>query len=329
MNASGVPGRAPEQQNQPRHHSVYAVMLNWNSFDYNAACIESLKESTYPFAKIVVVDNGSKDGSIDRLEAEYRDPQMVFVRNAKNEGFAGGMNIAMQQAFALGADLVFSINNDTVVDPDCLRSLVQALDADPSAGIAGPSIMYYKNPDRIWLVGGYFNKLRAGIVVPGKGKTIQEIPTSTTRVTFLTGCAILLRRSVFEQVGKLDTSYFFYSEDLDYDLRVVEAGMTLLFVPTAKVWHKIDEVATDRTSPYVLYHLARSTVLVFRRRFSAPYRWYGVFLQFALYTPFRFWQILRGGAGRESYLAWLKGLWAGTTTELEASMEGSRSPNQT
>lgn len=267
--------------------------------------------------KIVVVDNGSKDGSIERLESEFCDPQVVFVRNAKNEGFAGGMNIAMQHAFAMGADMVFSINNDTVVDRDCLRLLVDALQSDPAAGIAGPAIMYHKNPDRIWLVGGYFNKLRAGIVVPGKGKTIQEIPTQTIRVTFLTGCAILIRRSVFERVGKLDTSYFFYSEDLDYDLRVMEEGMALLFVPTAKVWHKIDEVAKDRTSPYVLYHLARSSVLVFRRRFSPPYRWYGVFLQFALYTPFRYWQIFKGGAGRESYTAWLKGLWVGATTPLD------------
>jgi GT2 family glycosyltransferase len=94
--------------------------------------------------------------------------------------------------------------------------------------------------------------------------------------------------------------------------------MRLLFVPRARLWHKIEEVTTDRTSPYVLYHLARSTVLVFRRRFGIPYRWYAVLLQFVLYTPFRFWQIFKGGAGWGSYQAWLKGLWAGVCASRRA-----------
>ncbi len=292
--------------------AVHAVMLNWNSYEYNAACITSLKRSVVPFEKIIVVDNGSTDGSIGRLEREFSDRQVIFLRNERNEGFAGGMNIGIREAFSRGADMVFSVNNDTEVDPECLGLLVDALQADPGAGIAGPSIMYFGNRDKIWLVGGYFSRVRAGITVPGKGKTIQEISPQARRVTFLTGCAVLIRKSVFERVGALDTSYFFYSEDLDFDLRVLDAGMHLLFVPTAKVWHKIEEVATDRTSPYVLYHLARSTVLVFRKRFRAPYRWYAVFLQWALYTPFRFLQIVKGRAGFAAAGAWLKGLWDGS-----------------
>jgi GT2 family glycosyltransferase len=188
---------------------VHAVMLNWNSYDYNAACIRSLKGSIYPFEKIIIVDNASADGSGERLEQEFPDAQMVFLRNSKNEGFAGGMNIGFRKAISLGAEMVFSINNDTEIDPSCLGFLVEALQADPQAGIAGPAIMYHTNPDKIWLVGGYINRLRAGIVVPGKGKRIQEISQDTTAVTFLTGCAILLRARVLERVGMLDTSYFF------------------------------------------------------------------------------------------------------------------------
>jgi GT2 family glycosyltransferase len=290
---------------------VYAIVLNWNSYDYNAACIASLCRSVYPFEKIVVVDNGSADGSCERLMQEFTGDRFAFVRNAKNEGFAGGMNIGFRFALADGADMVYSINNDTETDPECLGRLVEGLEADPSSGVAGPAIMYFKNPERIWLVGGTFSPLRAGIIVPEKGVRIQDTPQHSRRVTFLTGCAILVRKEVFARIGFLDTSYFFYSEDLDFDLRVLEAGIGLLYVPTARVWHKIDEVATDRTSPYVLYHLARSTVLVFRKRFGIPYRWYAVLLQIVLYTPFRFWQVSRGGSGWDSSAAWLKGLWAG------------------
>lgn len=291
--------------------SVHAVMLNWNSYDFTAACIRSLRKSLYPLRKIIVVDQASGDGSCDRLEQEFHDGQVVFVRNERNEGFAGGMNIGFRHALTMGAEFIFSINNDTEVDPACVGHLVQELEGDQNAGIAGPAIMYHKHPETIWLVGGKFSRLRAGILVPEKGKRIHDIPENTRRVTFLTGCAILMRKAVLQEVGSLDTSYFFYSEDLDYDLRVLERGMSLLFVPKARVWHKIDEVAADRTSPYVLYHLARSTVLVFRKRFPAPYRWYAVLLQFVLYTPFRLGQIIKGGAGIRSLWAWISGLWAG------------------
>jgi hypothetical protein len=250
---------------------------------------------------------------------EFQGQRVVFVWNKENKGFAGGMNIGIQHALALGADMVYSINNDTETDPSCLGFLVEALEADHSAGIAGPAIMFFSNPNKIWLAGGYISRLRAGISVPEKGKKIQAISAERRGVTFLTGCAILVRKEVFERVGLLDTSYFFYSEDLDFDLRVLDAGLNLLFVPRAKVWHKIEDVPVARTSPYVLYHLARSTVLVFRRRFSWPYRWYAVFLQFVLYTPFRFWQIFQGGSGLESYAAWLKGLWAGIRSDRLSS----------
>lgn len=291
--------------------AVYAVMLNWNSYDFTAPCIASLKRSAYPFARIVVVDNGSKDGSIERLEAEFNDPQMLFIRNAKNEGFSGGMNIGFQAALENGAEMVFSINNDTEVDPQCLGLLVRALEENPRSGVAGPTIYYHARPDLIWQAGGDFVPMRVGISVPLKGKTARDIPAEPRDVTFLTGCAILIRASLLRTVGMLDTEYFFYGEDLDYDLRVMHGGQTLTYVPRASMWHKIDEVAKDRTSPYVLYHLARSTALLYHKRFGPPYRWYAYGIQLALYTPFRAWQILKGGAGMASLTAWVRGLLDG------------------
>jgi GT2 family glycosyltransferase len=144
-----------------------------------------------------------------------------------------------------------------------------------------------------------------------KGKTAADIPDGPREATFLTGCALLFRTSLLRSVGMLDTDYFFYGEDIDYDLRVIQSGHSLLYVPQASVWHKIVEVAKDRTSPYVLYHLARGTALLFRKCFSPPYRWYAYGVQFVLYTPFRAWQILRGGAGMASLRAWVGGLLDG------------------
>ena len=291
--------------------AVHAVLLNWNSYDFTAPCIASLKRSEYPYARIVVVDNGSKDGSIERLQCEFNDPQVLFIRNPKNEGFSGGMNIGFKAALEDGADMVFSVNNDTEVDPACIGQLVRVLEENPRCGVAGPTIYYYARSETIWQAGGSFVPSRVGISVPLKGKTAAEIPDTPREVSFLTGCAILIRSSLLRTVGMLDTEYFFYGEDVDYDLRVTQSGSTLMYVPRASVWHKIDEVAKDRTSPYVLYHLARSTALLYHKRFGPPYRWYAYGVQLGVYTPFRAWQILRGGAGAASLNAWVKGLLDG------------------
>jgi GT2 family glycosyltransferase len=290
---------------------VHAATINWNKFEETAACVQSLRESEYPVARILVLDNGSTDGSGDRLERELRGPGVAVVRNRENEGYARGMNACLREALASGADLVFSVNNDTEVDARCVGRLVAALAADPGAVLAGPAILFHARPDTVWQGGGSFSFWRAGLSVPGKGRPATELPERAERVSFLTGCAVLVARRAYERVGYLDPDFYFYAEDVDFDLRLREAGMHLVFVPGARVRHKIGDVARDRTSPFVLYHLGRSWALLFRKRFRGPYRWYGIALQYLLYTPHRIWQMLRGGAPGESLRAWFLGLHDG------------------
>jgi GT2 family glycosyltransferase len=190
--------------------------------------------------------------------------------------------------------------------------LVEALAADPEAAVAGPAILFHAEPEKVWQAGGSFAYWRAGLSVPGKGRSLGELPEGPSRVSFLTGCAVLVARRALERVGYLDPDYYFYGEDVDFDLRLLEAEMPMVFVPGARVWHKIGDVARDRTSPFVLYHLGRSSTLLFRKRFRGPYRWYGIALQYLLYTPHRLWQVLRGGAPSESVRAWFQGLGDGT-----------------
>jgi GT2 family glycosyltransferase len=295
----------PRPTGNPR---VCAVTLTWNNYAYTAAAIRSMQRSAYPFSRIIVVDNGSTDGSVDHLEADFTDPQVQFIRNPGNEGFARGMNIGFREAVAQGAEMIYCVNNDTETDPACAGLLVEALRRDPRAGVAGPTIYYHGQPRKIWQAGGDMRRLRAGVVVPLKGKTADDVPARPTTVTFLTGCAFLFHADLLTRVGYLDPAYFFYGEDVDFGLRVAAAGLTMLYVPAASVWHKIEDVAKDRTSPFVLYHLGRGTALVFRKRFAPPYRWYAFLVQLTLYTPYRAWQIIKGGAGPGALRAWLRGL---------------------
>lgn len=297
--------------------SIFAVMLNWNEFHHTEPCIDSLKKSRAPITKILVLDQASEDGSGEKLSRLYKnDSQVEVILNDKNYGFSGGMNIGIQKAMDLGADYVFILNNDTIVDDDCLMNLYNSITSNSSAAVAGPAIMYHSNPEKLWQAGGYFNKLKMGLSVPDKGKKYSEIKHITREVSFLTGCALLVPRKTFQIVGLFDSSLFFYGDDVDYGLRIKKSGLKMLFVPAAKVWHKIDDITVDRTTPYVLYHLARSTVIVLRKNFSGIEKYYGIFLQFTLYTSFRIWQTIKGRRGWQSISSWLKGLIDGVTTKL-------------
>lgn len=297
--------------------SIYAVLLNWNGFSLTVLCIDSLKKSTIPFNKIVVLDQASPDGSGEKLHQLYEnDNQVHIVCNKKNFGFAAGINIGIKKTLDMGAEMVFIVNNDTIVDKDCIQHLYNALLSDPLAGAAGPAIMYYSNPEKIWQAGGFFNKLKMGTSVPAKGKMLSEISKSISSVGYLTGCALLFPTKTFDKVGFFDQSYFLYSDDVDYCLRIKSAGMNMYFVPDAKVWHKIEDIAIERTTPLVLYHLARSSVIMLRKNFSGFERMYGIFLRFTIYTIFRIWQIAKAQRGWDSFAAWFRGLSHGMSAKV-------------
>jgi GT2 family glycosyltransferase len=297
--------------------SIFAVMLNWNELHHTAPCIDSLKKSSVKLSKIFVFDQASEDGSGKKLQGMYEnDGQVEIIINEKNHGFAVGMNIGIQKALDMGAEYVFILNNDTIVDDYCIQLLYDVLKNESKAAVAGPAIMYYSNPEKLWQAGGYFNKIKMGVMVPDKGKLLSEISPKISSVEFLTGCALLIPRSTFQTIGLFDPSLFFYGDDVDYGLRVKEAGLNMFFVPEAKVWHKIEDITVDRTTPYVLYHLARSTVIMLRKRFSGFEKFYGIFLQFTIYTVFRIWQSIKGRRNWNSVWSWSKGLIDGTTTRL-------------
>jgi GT2 family glycosyltransferase len=292
-------------------------VLNWNNYIDTRECIESLRQSSYPLEKIILIDNASQDGSIELLQKEYgKSVDIHIIRNNANYGFAGGVNVGIRYALKQGAKLIFLVNNDAIVDVSCIKNLYTAMKESSNIGIAGPRIFYYKESKRIWHGGGFFNWFKTGMVVPEKDKLVEECETKTKEVTFLTGCAMLIKREVFETIGLFDEDFFLYGEDMDFCLRAFKARFKLLYVPSAKVWHKIETVAKSRTAPFILYHMARSRILWLRKNFSWLYFLYGLLVHLLLYTPFRFLQIIQGSRSLESMWAWLRGTWAGLICKI-------------
>ncbi len=235
---------------------VYVIVLNWNGLSDTKECVESLLKSKYT-VNIIVVDNGSEGNDAEILRRTY--PQITVLETGKNLGFAGGNNVGIKYALDKGADAIFLLNNDAIVDENTIGTLVEAC-LSYNAGIAGPTIYYYDEPEKIQFAGGIFNGCEI--------RCIHQKSNNPWYCDFILGCAIFVLRDVWEKVGLLDTTYFFYAEETDFCIRAKRAGYRILYVPKASVWHKVS--ASASRLPTATYHGIKSHMILKRRYF--PYK---------------------------------------------------------
>lgn len=237
---------------------VAIVILNWNGKEETIECLESVSKIDYPLFEIVVVDNGSTDGSADAIRELFGD--IAIIANEENLGYTGGNNVGIQYALTEGFDYVCILNNDTVVDRNFLRLLVDAAEADPRVGIVGPTIYYFDKPNTIWSAGGRIDWSRGLPSLRGLNEADEGQYREVAEVDYVTGCAMLARLAMAEQIGVLDSRFFMYFEEVDWCVRAIRYGFKILQVPTAKVWHKIS-VEPQLVSPRVAYYMARNHLL--------------------------------------------------------------------
>ena len=285
---------------------VYVIMLTWNQKEDTLACLESLSRMTYPDYRIVVIDNGSIDGTEQAVKAQY--PRIEVIANPRNLGFTGGTNVGLRYALAQGADFVFSINNDTIVEADILNVLV-AHATPPDVGVVAPKIYYADEPKRIWSMGTRRHPLTLEMVDKGRGKVDIGQWEQVLERDYLLGCALLFKRSVLEEAGLLDEVFFLYYDDLDFSLRAQRAGYRLLMVPRARMWHKVAASAGGVESPRVRYYRARSSVWFFRKHVRGP-RW-------LIVAPYRF-----GSAVKTLFRLTVRGDWAEARAYLQGLRDG-------
>ena len=136
----------------PSQPKVFIIILTWNRLSDTLECLESVKKIVYPNYEIIVVDNGSTDGSAEAIARRY--PEITLVKNESNLGYAAGNNRGMETALHMGCDYVFLLNNDTTIDAVCLDELVNRAESDPRVGAAGPKIYLHQDPSTVWYAGG-------------------------------------------------------------------------------------------------------------------------------------------------------------------------------
>lgn len=247
---------------------VAVIVLNWNGQDVLGHCLRSLMASDYLNLQILVVDNGSSDGSIEYVQNVF--PTVQILSSQTNLGFAAGNNLGIRQMLQQGVDYILLLNNDTVVDEQCVSYLVRTAEGDPSYGALNPKIYYFDPPDRLWYAGGAFSLWKGVTEHWGRKKSDTGRYDRTRAVTFLTGCALFLRSSVLRQVGLLDEQLVSYAEDADLCFRVRRAGHQLGYVPTARVWHKEGFSALKHQGQAFRYHLYVRNSLWVLTRYAHP-----------------------------------------------------------
>ena len=182
-----------------------------------------------------MVDNGSTDGSADRLESLH--PELAIIRSTTNLGFTGGNNIGFKYSLENDFEYSLLLNNDTFVEPDFLVHLVNYMDENPSVGIIQPRIHFNHNREKLWNAGSYYNKWLGYFYTSGFNKLPEPKFLSLKPVDWITGCAFFTRNSILRETGLLPDNMFIYSEDVDLSLRIAAKGYKLIYHPSSVIYH--------------------------------------------------------------------------------------------
>lgn len=239
---------------------VDVVVLNWNGWQDTVACLASLQRQDYSNFNLLVVDNGSTDGSVFQINKAM--PSVELLQTGVNLGFGGGCNVGIRHALAHGADYVWLINSDATVDPGALSALVRVAEKNPALASVGSVLYEADSEHQIQLWGG-------GSVNRWLGRSRHQI--SPAALDFISGASILLCRAALEEVGLFDeTNFFMYWEDTDLGFRLRRAGWQLAVAEDSQVWHK-QSASLGKRSPLLDEYFTRSGVRFLRRYAPIPF----------------------------------------------------------
>ncbi|MBO3809821.1 MAG: glycosyltransferase family 2 protein, partial [Candidatus Brockarchaeota archaeon] len=225
--------KAQNEMGEPR---ISVVILNYNGLRFLETCLKSLLSSTYRDFETILVDNGSKDGSIEYLEKNFsKEPRFKIVPLGKNYGFAMGCNIGYKYT-SPSSEFIFFLNNDTEIEYDCLEKIIRRMEKDASIGAAQPKIRSMKDKKKIDAVGGIMDYYGRTWFLGSNDYDYGQYD-SVSQTFHINGAAIVVRRSVVEKIGLFDPAYFMYYEETDLCWRIWLAGYKVAVIPEAVVYH--------------------------------------------------------------------------------------------
>ncbi len=242
---------------------VAVVVPNYNGMRFLKACLDSLREQTVQGFPVILVDNGSVDGSADFAEEHY--PEVTVRRFDSNRGFCAAVNEGIRMA---QTEYVILLNNDTVCEPTFVEALVCAIEKRPRCFSCAAKMVRMKHPDRIDNAGDYYCALGWAFAC-GKGKPADRYQTEREIFSACAGAAIY-RREIFDEIGLFDEEHFAYLEDIDVAYRARIAGYHNYFIPGAVVRHVGSGTSGSGYNEFKLRYSSRNSVYLVYKNMPWP-----------------------------------------------------------
>ncbi len=233
---------------------VHIVILNWNGLDNTLECLASIRELTYPNLRIQVVDNASKNNEAAIIEKKF--PEINVLKQKENLGFCGGCNVGMNYALSEGADFVMLLNNDTLLSPNLIETLVEAYGTLENPGAVSPIIFKYPETEKIWFsIARWEAKWKTGearfrLALDENYDSLKNKKPYETE--FACGCCLFVSAEVINQIGLFDERYFAFFDEAEWCVRMSRQGYTSYIIPSAFMYHKVGGSTPSLVSTYLL-----------------------------------------------------------------------------
>jgi GT2 family glycosyltransferase len=279
------------------HVPVSVIVVNWNGRHLLDDCLRSLQQQSFGDFEVILVDNGSTDGSAQWVTTHYPETRVLCL--GRNYGFSEGNNAGVREA---RGEYIVLLNNDTEVEPDWLKELYEHISDDDRIAACDSKVLFHASPGIIWSVGGNYS-IAGTVSHRALGRKDGPEFSQPTEVFTAIACSAIYRRSLFQGMGFLDRDFFAGYEDVDWSFRAHLCGHRILNVPTSRVYHKVSATHRYNSATYV-YHGQRNVVAVFIKNMPAQLLW--------RYWPLHFVYTLGGAVyfskiGRAN--AFLKAKW--------------------
>lgn len=253
---------------------VSIVIVNYNGLEHNEECINSIINSSYENIEIIIVDNQSTDGSVEMIEKLFAG-RVIVIKNEENSGFAGGTNIGISYAMNHECDYVLLLNNDTIIDKYMISCMVESSKKNDGCVIS-PKIYYYEPNNTIWSAGGEIKWNRGYTIQYGMNEIDNGQYDEGKKVTFATGCCMLIPRRIIQDIGLIAEDYFLYFEDTDYCVKIQDRGYCIYYEPKACMFHKVSATTGGIESETFIYYFSRNR-LYFNKKYNKN-KFYNIYI---------------------------------------------------
>ena len=245
-----------------KNSKIAIIIVNWKQYQLTKLCLYSLQKIKYDNYQIILIDNESNPKELKKIKNQF--DKIITFPNQKNLGFTGANNVGIEYAIKKEFKYVMLINNDTEVEKNFINPLIELLEKNQNFGAAQPLILNYYNRNKVWSAGGFLNKFF------GYSYVIKSPEGIKKNIDWITGCCFFLRTDVIKKIGLLDEKFFAYYEDVDWSIRIKNAGYDLAFVKSSVVYHHGSKSSKNESnegtlSPFVHYLNIRNHIFLLRK----------------------------------------------------------------